>query len=41
MYCVKLTKICYSTCHIIVLLLILIASIVLICNSLWVKASAK
>ncbi len=31
----------YSTCILFALLLVLIASIVLICKSLWIKASAK
>ncbi len=35
--CVNLTE----TGHIIALLLVLIASIVLVCKSLWIKASAK
>ncbi len=38
-YCVKLTETRYSSC--IALLLILIASIVLICELLWIKASSK
>ncbi len=40
MYYAKLTKTCYSTC-VLLLLLILIASIVLICKSLWIKVSTK
>ncbi len=41
MYCVRLTETCYSPCISLLFLLILIASIVLICKSLWIKASAK
>ncbi len=38
-YCVRLTKACHSTCMFVALLLVLIASIVLICKSLWIKVS--
>ncbi len=40
-YCVRLTDTCPLHLHVVALLLVLIASIVLICKSLWIKASAK
>ncbi len=41
MYCVRLTEACHLLLHVAALLLVLIASIVLICKLLWIKASAK
>ncbi len=41
MYCFKLTETCYSTCMLLLFCWFWFASIVLICKSLWIKASAK